>query len=94
MGTYYKVCCDEMRESICPGQINDLGIKLGAIVHPSHPFGAVVVFAMATRWEGKQCRIVNDCDDDPGYFDYKEVTKEVLAAYNQYTGTELRFTPD
>ena len=45
MGIYYRAACDELRESIDPGDINNLGNKIGAIAHPEHPFGAVLVFA-------------------------------------------------
>jgi hypothetical protein len=92
MGVYYQVACDEDRERIDPGSINDLGIKVGAIAHPNHPFGSVVVFAMSHRWHGKPTRIVDDLGSDPGYFDYNEVTEEVVKEYNEYYKTSLKFT--
>lgn len=94
MGVYYKIACDEVKESIEPGDINDLGIKLNAISAPDHPFGAVCVFAMARRWACRPCRIVDDCGDDPGYFDYADVTEEVIKAYNEVyrDGEPIRYT--
>lgn len=94
MGTYYMAACDEAKERIDPGSINDLGVKFGSISHPEHPFGSVVIFAMATRWRGKQARIASDIGSDPGYYDYREVTAEVLAEYNRVHRTDLRFTGD
>lgn len=74
-----------MRESIDPGDINNLGIKFGAIGHPQHPFGPVVVFAMLTRWNGHGARIVGDSgDNDDPYYEYRDVTADVLADYNEY----------
>ena len=91
MGTYYQVACDERKERIDPGDIDDLGIKAGPIAHPKHPFGPVVMFAMLHRWR-RPVRLVNDCAEDPGYFEYENVTEEVLAAYNEYYETEFKFT--
>lgn len=93
MGVYYKIACDEAKECIDPGSINGLGIKARAIAAPDHPFGAVVMFAMLTRWE-HPIRLVDDCTEDPGYFDYKDVTEEVLKEYNERYKTELQFTGD
>lgn len=50
------------------------------------------MFAMLYRWKAP-IRLANDHDgDDPGYFDYKEVTEEVLNEYNKYYNTQLVFT--
>lgn len=90
MGVYYKAACDELREKIDPGKINDLGVKAGAIAHPEHPFGSIVVFSMLGRWNGCTVRLANDSDDDEGYFDYQDVTKQVVEAYNEKYGTEYK----
>ena len=92
MGIYYAVACDKFKESIDPGAINNLGIKAGSIAHPNHPLGAVIIFAALYRWQGEPIRVVNDLGDDPGYFEYRDVTKEVLKEYNEYYSTDLRFT--
>lgn len=92
MGIYYQIACDEKKERIDPGDINNLGIKQGAIAHPKHPFGSVAVFAMLRYWGGSTVRLVNDCGEDPGYFDYKNITREVVEAYNVYYSTTLTFT--
>lgn len=92
MGIYYKIACDEVKECIDPGHINDLGIKAGAIAAPDHPFGSVVVFAMVMRWD-HPVRLVNDSGDDPAYFEYTDVTEDVLKEYNERYKTELKFTP-
>ena len=60
MGIYYQVACDELKERIDPGSIDNLGIKAGSIAHPKHPFGQVVIFALLTRWFGKSIRLVDD----------------------------------
>lgn len=91
MGTYYQVACDEKKERIDPGEINDLGIKSGPIANPKHPFGAVVIFAMLHRWRAP-VRLVNDCAEDAGYFEYANVTEETLKAYNEFYGMSLKFT--
>lgn len=91
MGVYYKAACDEAKEQIDPGHIDDLGVKANAIAHPDHPFGPVVVFAMLHRWKAS-ARIANDSADDDGYFAYADVTEEVLAAYNEQYKTQLKFT--
>lgn len=88
MGVYYKAACDELREKIDPGKINDLGVKASAIAHPDHPFGSVVVFAMLGRWSGHATRLANDTEDDEGYFGYQDVTKQVVQDYNERYGTE------
>lgn len=91
MGTYYKIACDEVRESIDPGDINNLGVKLGSIAHPEHPFGPVAVFAMAWRWSGKACQIVPDGgDDDEAYYAYQDVTAEVVKDYNAHYEKALK----
>ena len=92
MSTYYKIACDEVRENIDPGGINDLGVKEFAISHPDHPFGAVCVYAMRTRWNGLGCRIVSDSGGDHGYDEYVSVTGQVLAEYNKYYGCDLHLT--
>jgi len=92
MGVYYQAACDETKERIDPSNINGLGIKAGPIACPMHPFGAVVIFAMLHRWNSKQVRLVNDTQEDPGYFEYTEVTKDVLSAYNKHYETNLEFT--
>lgn len=91
MGVYYQVACDESKERIDPGDIDDLGIKAGAIAHPEHPFGPVVMFAMLHRWRSP-IRLVDDTRDDPGYFEYVNVTEVVLLQYNEFYETEFRFT--
>lgn len=93
MGIYYQVACDATQERIDPGGINDLGIKADAIAYPKHPFGPVVIYAMLTRWSGKSVRLVNDLGDDPGYFDYADITGEIIAEYNKKYGTNLVHTP-
>ena len=92
MGIYYQIACDELEERIDPGSINNLGVKAKNIANPKHPFGQVVVFVLLTRWEGKSVRLVDDCEDDPGYFEYKDVTEDVLKEYNEVYGTEYKFT--
>ena len=84
MGNYYKVACDELKENIDPGDIDNLGIKRLSIDWFEHPFGAVVIFAMLTRWAGKDVRLVDDCGEDPGYFEYKNVTRHILEEYNKF----------
>lgn len=92
MGIYYEAVCDDLKERIDPGNINDLGNKLLSISHPQHPFGQVVVFAMAHRWVGKAARIVDDLGEDYQDLGYKEVTEEVLTDYNKIYGTKLNAT--
>ena len=84
MGIYYDAVCDEKRERIEPGHINDLGIKAYAIAFPTHPFGPVVIFAMLSRWRNCAVRLQADesCPED--VFDYKDVTAEVVAAYVEH----------
>lgn len=93
MGIYYKVACDDLKESICPGNINDLGIKSGAIANPNHPFGAVVIFAMTYRWSRKKVRLITDTGyGEDEYYTYTDVTEQILNEYNEMYGTLLRFT--
>lgn len=92
MGVYHKIACDECKESIDPGNINDLGIKTWAIASPEHWLGILAVFAMTSRWDGNSVRLVNDTAYDQGYFMYTDVTKEVIEAYNEKYGTDLRYT--
>jgi hypothetical protein len=91
MGVYYQVGCEEAKEVIDPGQIDDLGCKIKAIASPDHPFGSVVIFAMARRWCGKTAEVIADYDEkfDVGF---TNVTEEVLKEYNEYYQTNLRFT--
>lgn len=94
MGIYYVVACDDLHEHINPGSIDDLGIKAHAISNPQHPFGAVVIFALRTRWYGKTARLIDDCGFDPAFSDYGDVTEEVLREYNSYHKTSYSFTGD
>lgn len=91
MGVYYKVACDEAKENIDPGAIDDLGIKAPAIAALDHPFGAVVIYAMLYFWK-HPVRLVNDMLDDPGYFEYSDVTADVLKAYNERYETNMQYT--
>lgn len=91
MGVYYKVVCDERKERISPGDIDGLGNKSGAISHPRHPFGSVIVFAMLHRWRAA-VRLVNDSEEDPSYLEYEDVTESVLREYNEQHKTEYKFT--
>ncbi len=94
MGIYYVIACDELKEKIEPGSINNLGIKQRAIAHPDHPFGPVSVFALVTRWRDKAARVLNDGGDDPGYFEYTDVTQQIIDEYNSEYRTALKFTGD
>jgi hypothetical protein len=94
MGVYYKIACDKRKERIDPGEIDNLGNKSGAIAHPDHPFGMVVIFALTTRWARESIRLVDDLAGDPGYYDYEDVTKDILAEYNEIYNTSLIFTGD
>lgn len=92
MGVYYKAVCDELKQNIDPGKINNLGVKRGPIAHPEHPFGQILVFAMLNVWATRQVRIANDESDDEAYFEYEDVTGHVLEMYNKYYGTSLVLT--
>ncbi len=92
MSAYYQIVCDELKERIDPGEINDRGVKEFAIAHPEHPFGQIVVFAMLRRWKGKTVRIVDDRGNDPAYYDYSDVTESVLREYNDRYGSGHKFT--
>ena len=92
MGTYYCVACDELKEKIDPGDINNCGVKQGSIGSLDHPIGAVSVFAMCRRWRHKEIRLAYDSADDPGYDEYTDVTKEVLEEYNKEYKTDLTYT--
>jgi hypothetical protein len=92
MGVYYKIVCDEKKESIDPGEINDLGIKASSIANPTHPFGPLVIFASLHRWNQLPIRLVNDTGDDDGYFRYDNVTEYIIEEYNKVYDTNLVFT--
>lgn len=92
MGVYYQIACDELRERIDPGYIDNLGIKRGAIACHDHPFGPMVIFALLNRWAGKQARLVDDTSDDPGYFLYQNVTAFIIYEYNQQYHTNFKLT--
>ena len=92
MGIYYKVACDDHRECIDPGSIDGLSVKASGIASTAHPLGAVTLFALLNRWCGATVRLADDLADDPGYYDYVDVTAEVLAEYNQKYGTDLKYT--
>lgn len=92
MGTYYCIACDELKEKIDPGDIDDCGIKQGSIGHLQHPVGPVSIFALCRRWRNKEIRLACDSSDDPGYNDYTNVTKEILEEYNMEYQTNLTYT--
>lgn len=94
MGIYYQVACDEARERIDPACINGLGNKFVAIAHPEHPFGQVIIFAMLRRWAGKSVRLAEDYTDDAGYYEYRDITEDVIREYNHAYGTSLTFVRD
>ena len=83
MGVYYMIACDELKERIEPGDVFGLGIKRGAITSVEHPIGALVINTLMGRWNGRSCRVADDCGEDPGYFEYTDVTEEVMADYNE-----------
>jgi len=89
MGVYYKLVCDEVKESIDPGSINNLGNKAGAIANLEHPLGAVAMLTLIHRWRDP-VRLISDEED--AYFDYTDITKEALKMYNFAYNTQLRFT--
>jgi hypothetical protein len=93
MGIYYAVACDEMKERIDPGEINNLGMKEYAIAYPDHPFGALVIFAMLTRWRHKNITLVNDYDDEESYYEYTDITADVVTAYNAVYNAKLTSPP-
>jgi hypothetical protein len=96
MGVYYKVVCDELKETISPGRINDLGVKAHAIAYPTHPFGPLVVFTLLTRWTARTCRIISDEQHEDIYYgdEYKDITEKMIGEYNkEYDKHEpLKFT--
>ena len=92
MGIYYVIACDKLKEKIDPGSINDLGMQQHAIAHLKHPFGSVVIFALVTRWCNQTARIANDYNDDPGYYEYTDITQQIINEYNTEYGTTLQFT--
>jgi len=92
MAIYYQVVCDEAKEGIYPGFINNLGVKSGSIAHPEHPIGNILMFAMLYRWSGSTVRLANDLEEDLGFFEYEDVTEQVLAEYNKSYNTNIKFT--
>lgn len=95
MGVYYKIACDQAREVIDPGDVNDFGIKFSSITCLDHPIGSLTIFALGRRWSGKTVRLVDDCgDDDTPYFTYRDVTREVIEEYNEHNrgDEQIRYT--
>jgi hypothetical protein len=96
MGVYYRIVCHSRRECIEPGSINNLGIKLSSITHPSHPIGTLAVFALVDRnWDAVS--LVSDGTDL--YDEYSDVTRELIEAFNAWFKDRpevepLRFTGD
>jgi hypothetical protein len=96
MGIYCKVACDETRESIDPGLINNSGIKIQHLGRRNHPLGPLVMHVLTWRWQGKSCRVVDDSGDDPAYDAYVDITESMIADYNSSLGPDeerLAFTP-
>jgi hypothetical protein len=99
MGTVYAIVCDEVREKIDPSSISGNHNKLHRICEPGHPIGAVALFALWSRWEWFPITLAADTAvEDPltglqPYDDYRDVTSQVLAAYNDYYDTDLQYTP-
>jgi hypothetical protein len=94
MGTYYCVCCDELKEKIDPGDIDDLGVKESSIGHFKHPIGQITIFTLTRRWRNKSIRLANDSGNDDGYFNYEDVTKIVIEEYNNCYKTNIKYTGD
>ena len=92
MGIYYKLACDDAREIISPSHIDNLGQKFGSITQPNHPLGAIFIFAMATIWNNKSARVVNDSFEDSAYSEYEDVTEYIINEYNKFKGTEYVYT--
>ena len=99
MSTYYTVCCDERREQINVCFVlgmdgSGFGIKQRSIAAPGNILGALAIFALNTIWTGKSLRLADDIrDHDPGYFDYHDITPELIVAYNKEykTSFEMKF---
>ena len=87
------IVCDDLRESIDPSYVNDLGCKAYPIAHPDHPFGALVIYAMLNSWCGKSVRLVNDEIYEVDYYYYKDITKGLIDSYNFNYRVSLNYTP-
>lgn len=93
MGNYYQVACDELKERIDPGDINDLGIKAGPVAHLEHPLGALTIFNLLGRWHCMSVRLVSDAGgDDEAYHRYTDVTYETIRRYNEVYKTNIKYT--
>ncbi len=91
MGVYYAVVCDELQEQIDPAEIKDAAIKADGLGGPENPLGAVVMFALTTRWRDKKVRLADDTSGDEAYDDYRRVTHQVVEEYNSFYNTKLVF---
>lgn len=87
MGVYHKIVCDYHKETLDPGEIDDLGNKYDAIMHPEHPIGSLMMFTILTRWR-KPIRIVTDDEEEYYSRRYVDVTAEMLKSQRKYYDLE------
>jgi hypothetical protein len=92
MGIYYAVINYTKKEYIYDPA--DAGVKWGAIFHPEHPMGRLILLQIYGPWAGDEIQLVDDVygfifDNDAGWKDItKAVVEKWIEAFPDYRQAE------
>ena len=96
MGVDVKAVCKRKLECIDPDRVYAPGrgtynANIDAVDYPEHPFGALVMHALTTRWMGANVMLVDESEDlyQDYYGDIRDVTEDVVLSYNKKHGTQF-----
>jgi hypothetical protein len=94
MGIYYAYANDSKKEIIFP-MIDDgesvAGSKKHNFMCRDHPIHFLLCVALMYRWCGDSVRLCNDYNDEDIYFEYKDVTCEVVKIANEKAGMNFTY---
>lgn len=94
MGICYAYVNDQKKEILFPN-IDDgngeAGSKRGNFLRRDHPIHVLLFLALFYKWHGDSVRLCDDCGDD-AYFEYQDVTGDLVKIANKYEGLSFAYT--
>jgi len=88
MGIYYALLNHNTKEAIHP--FKEESIKWPGIIHPKNSFARLCIFALWQEWQGDDVSFSPDFDDC--FYEYEDITKKMIALWNE-TYPELDWFP-
>jgi len=95
VGIYYAYANDEKQEIIFPDISDEEGLagpKKQNLLARNHPIHFLLCVAFMYRWCNDYVRLCDDGED--AYFDYKDVTVDLVKIANEKVGTTFTYKPD